>query len=76
MKEATGELNMSIVVISSVALLAAFFYTVLWPMIDKSQKTQLNCKNAICPKKDSDGDGLVECHLKGENETFVCKYKG
>ena len=75
MKEATGELNMSLVVISSVAILSAFFFTVLWPLIDKGQEAQANCSKAIC-EKNADSNGMVECHLKGETDTFKCKYKG
>ncbi len=76
MKEATGELNMSLVVISSVAILVAFFYGVIWPIMDKNQEQQMNCSKAICAKKDTNNDGMVDCHLKGKTETFSCKFKG
>ena len=33
MKEATGELNSTLIVVIIVAALAALFYTVIWPMI-------------------------------------------
>lgn len=75
MKEATGELNMSVVVISSIAILSAFFYTVIWPMINENQKQQVSCSKAICGKK-VDSNGMVKCHLENENEEFLCKYKG
>ena len=36
MKEATGELNMTIVTLIAVAALGALFYWVIWPIIQKS----------------------------------------
>ncbi len=33
MKEATGELNLTIIVVMAVGALMAFFYTLIWPMI-------------------------------------------
>lgn len=80
MKEATGELNMSVVVISTVALLVAFFYGVIWPMIDKGQEAQVNCSKAVCePDPDPDDEGLVNCTYKDKNgnpQEIKCKYKG
>lgn len=35
MKEATGELNMTVVTLVAVAAVAALFYFFLWPMIQK-----------------------------------------
>lgn len=36
MKEATGELNMTVVTIVAIAAVAALFYVFLWPVIQKS----------------------------------------
>ena len=35
MKEATGELNMTVVTLIAVAALAALFYFVVWPMVQR-----------------------------------------
>ena len=78
MKEATGELNMSVVVISTVALLVAFFYGVIWPMIDKGQEAQVNCSKAVC-KPGTPGQDFVDCTYKdkdGNPQDIQCKYKG
>lgn len=75
MREATGELNMTLVVLSSVAILAAFFFMVLWPIINNGQKSQLDCNKAVCGKK-VDGNGYVDCHIPNETDNFKCKYKG
>lgn len=43
MKEATGELNMTVVTIVAIAAVALLFYVFLWPMIQKSIVNQ-TCK--------------------------------
>ena len=37
MKEATGELNMTVVTVVAIAAVGAFFYAIIWPSI-KSPK--------------------------------------
>lgn len=36
MKEATGELNMTVITVVAIAAVAALFYTLVWPAIQKS----------------------------------------
>ena len=43
MKEASGELNMTVVTIVAVAAVGALFYLFVWPIIQKSIVTQ-TCK--------------------------------
>ncbi len=43
MKEATGELNMTVITIIAIAAVGALFYIFVWPMIQKSIVTQ-TCK--------------------------------
>ncbi len=43
MKEATGELNMTVITIIAIAAVGALFYIFLWPVIQKSIVTQ-TCK--------------------------------
>lgn len=74
MKEATGELANLLIVSVSVAILVAFFYFVVWPMIDSNFKKQTSCDKAVCEGADNDHDGYVDCKYKGE--TFRCRYKG
>lgn len=63
MKEATGELNMTVVTVVAIAAVGAFFYAVIWPGI-KSSLAMNNCKN-MCP------DGLVDSYSSKEN-ACVC----
>ena len=85
MKEATGELNMTIVIVLAVAALAAFFYLVLWPMIKHNYDSNTQCSSAICTCPDNTKDhkgnckstgGMATCHMAGESETFKCPWKG
>jgi hypothetical protein len=43
MKEATGELNMTVITIVAIAALAAFFYLVIWPNIQNSMALNQAC---------------------------------
>jgi hypothetical protein len=45
MKEASGELNMTVVTIIAIAAIAAFFTAVIWPNIRNSFNNQWNTVN-------------------------------
>lgn len=82
MKAATGELNMTVVVVISVGILSAFFFGVLWPMIDHNYQSQANCKQATC-KCDAEirdaNDGKCECYVYKEDEEIgpiYCPFGG
>ncbi len=85
MKEATGELNVTVVVVIIVALLAFFFFSFLWPRIHGGFRQSTNCDMAICVCEDKDEQGrcqipvggYLQCHVRGnENEVITCPWKG
>jgi len=86
MKEATSELNSTLIVVIAIAALAAFFFSVLWPMIKKSLQDDANCSEAICSVGvDTSGDNknMVRCYYKTTNnkkkevkEEIYCPYRG
>lgn len=76
MKEATGELNMTVAIVVGIAGLAAFFYFSLWPTIKNNMNSNTKCSQAICEKCPSNNCSEVDCHLKGSNQTFKCVWKG
>ena len=47
MKEATGELNMTVVTVVAIAAVAAFFYAFVWPGIRASITNSTRCANAV-----------------------------
>lgn len=80
MKEASGELNLTVVVVIIVALLSLFFFSVLWPRIKGNFAKETRCDEAICPKKGTTPqNGQVTCTYKDKNGTehdIVCAWKG
>ncbi len=68
MKEATGELNMTVVTVVAIAAVAAFFYAFIWPGIQSNIKASTYCSNANCPNSGS-GDFTNCSYLDENNET-------
>ena len=46
MKEATGELNMTVIVIVAIAAVAAIFYVFVWPVIQGNLTANARCSGA------------------------------
>ncbi len=46
MKEATGELNMTVVTVVAIAAVAAFFYAFIWPSIQTNILNSAKCSSA------------------------------
>jgi hypothetical protein len=78
MKEVTGELNMSVIIILAVSIFSAFFFTILWPMIKTNFEQNSQCSKAICaPCLTCSDCKTVNCYIKGkEDQPFSCVYKG
>ena len=78
MKEATADLSSAVVVAVCIAILVAFFYFTIWPIIKLNFVAQTACEKATCSAY-PDGDGMVDCIVKGSNgreQSIKCKYKG
>ena len=67
MKEATGELNMTVVTVVAIAAVAAFFYAFVWPGIKSSITRNTHCANAIC--SDCNGKTCKCTYIDEQNET-------
>ena len=81
MREATGELNMTVVVVTLVAILVAFFYGVIWPTIKGGLGYTQNCNNVTCDVKTYDRNtGKVKCKYYDKNgkagKEITCSWKG
>ena len=73
MKEATGELNMTVVTVVAIAAIGAFFYAFVWPAIKANINRTTKCSNAICPS--SCTTGACTCtyiNESGTPESIVC----
>ena len=80
MKRAIGELSSAVLVVISVAILIAFFYYTVWPIIDHNFKTQTSCDKAVCDASTLT-NGKVQCIVPCNTaacstEPFWCNYKG
>ena len=77
MKEATGELNATVVVVAAVGILSAFFYLTIWPIIKNNMEYHTKCSKAIC-NKCSNGNGTVNCYYcdGSTDKDIVCPFKG
>lgn len=77
MKETTGELNATVVVMLAIGILIAFFYYTLWPIIKTNFDKSSQCSKAICESCPSGKCDVVTCHPKNDPDTtFECIYKG
>ncbi len=74
MKEATGELNMTVITVVAIAAIAAFFYAVIWPAIKTNLLNTTKCNSAVC----SCDAGAKTCKCtyldeEGNEEEITCK---
>ena len=76
MKEATGELNSTLVVVIAVGLLSAFFYYTLWPILKNNMDQNSKCSEAWCEKTPNPDGYTVQCHYKGSTDPITCTWKG
>ncbi len=76
MKRAVGELSSTVIVVISVAILIAFFYYTVWPLISNNFNSQTSCDKAVCNIASKTDDGKVECTMPGKEGTFWCNFKG
>ena len=73
MKEATGELNMTVVTVVAIAAVAAFFYAFVWPSIKNSINSATKCSSAICPSTCTTGTCQCVYYEGNSSEVVNCK---
>lgn len=75
MKEATGELNMTVITVIAIAAVAALFYAFVWPMIQRTI-VQQTC-NAYGPgytaKKVDAGDSSACQTASDKTSCWICE---
>lgn len=81
MKEATQDLNMTMVVVISVGVLLTFFFYFLWPILNANFTVKSQCSKAACDCSNRVVvDGIEYCQgcvVDGvEYEDMRCLYKG
>lgn len=81
MKQATSEAGTSVIVVGAVAMLAALFFTLIWPMIKYGMLEKSNCSNAVCDNgyiSSGKYEGYAYCYNPDDTkkEPFVCPFRG
>ncbi len=64
MKEATGELNMTVVTVVAIAALVAFFYLVIWPVLQTGMTLNSACN--------ASNGGQLEYHTVAGGKDVTC----
>lgn len=75
MKEATGELNMTVITVVAIAAVAAFFYAFVWPAIKTSINRGTYCANSWGCKCEEDVSKMCTCQYcadKGGGDASSC----
>ena len=74
MKEATGELNMTVVTVVAIAAIAAFFYAFVWPVIQGNIQNSSRCASAICtcPADQAVCNQCTYIDENNESQTITC----
>ena len=80
MKEATGELNMTVVTIVAVAALLAFFYLVIWPNLQAGMALSSACNASngtayTTTGGDSNNAWTINCTARSGNTPSKCTYR-
>lgn len=76
MREATGELNSTLIVVMAIAALAAFFFMWIWPVYRENYMRDESCANAVCDIG-HDSNGTAVCYAPGDaGHRFNCPYRG
>ena len=70
MKEATGELNMTVVTVVAIAAVAAFFYAFVWPAIKANINRNTYCASAYGCESTGDGKSM-KCKALDEKGTEI-----
>ena len=77
MKEATGELNMTVITVVAIAAVAALFYAFVWPTIKKNITANTACsQGAGTTIGKSTEEGYVSCGaVKADGKSYDCDYR-
>jgi len=74
MKEATGELNLTVITIVAIAAIAGLFYIFVWPSISNSIKLNTACSDPYTSHNGITCSGdPMSCSLDGGGESRVCR---
>ena len=75
MKEATGELNMTVITVVAIAALAGIFYVFVWPAIQDNLQARTACSQGPNTKNDiaAGSQGHISC-AAATSGSYTCDY--
>ena len=84
MKETTGELNLTLIAVIAIAILVAFFYYAIWPILNANFEANSKCSQAVCENPCGPGHNVcsealgqsVLCKIKDSDIEIYCPWKG
>lgn len=75
MKEATGELNMTVITVVAIAGVAALFTVFVWPMIQNTIKSRTICSYGYGANVTTEeGDEVVCDTLSDDGKSYTCTW--
>lgn len=75
MKEATGELNMTVITVVAIAAVAGIFYAFIWPSIENSIAANTVCSQGPETTVGTAGtEGYISCAALNASGQYVCSY--
>lgn len=75
MKEATGELNMTVITVVAIGAVAAFFYAFIWPAIKTTIQGQSVCANGSNYTTGTTGTAdYINCGSVDSTGKYTCTY--
>ncbi len=72
MKEATGELNMTVITVVAIAAVAAFFYAFVWPSIRANITSSTHCASAFNCRDCQNGQCTCDYIDGNDTKTIKC----
>ena len=76
MKEASGELNMTVITVAAIAAVAAFFYAFVLPTVKQSINRNTLCANATSTNCQNGSCSCTYYDDKGDPQAITCKDSG
>lgn len=75
MKEATGELNMTVITVVAIAGVAALFTVFVWPMIQNTIKSRTICSYGLGANMTTEEGDEIVCDSTLTNGAYTCTWK-
>jgi len=71
MKEATGELNMTVITLVAIAAIGAVFYFLLWPLVQRTLATN-SCRTAYGPGYNAVQKETIDATSQAKVKDWCC----